>query len=192
MSNEAIFPGPGQIPPEMSQTDPGQPYGALYPANPDDSGAEVRPLSVYTVAAIAVFVSLVISIAALAGYHGFFANKQRIGIVDITGILETSELIFTEKLSALSGDKVTDADRESAYDLVRDTGNKLDAALTQIQNTCNCVLMTKAAVIGNGAIDFTPQVKAALGIDKVDVQALQERVRNAIAIKSPGTKNKPK
>lgn len=136
-----------------------------------------KPMSVYAIAGIAAFVSVVVSVSAIAGYHTLFGQKQKIGMVDIAGILETSEVMFTEMLSR---GRVSDTDRQAAYELVRETGPKLDAAIAELQHTCDCVLMTKAAVVGAGAIDYTPQVKAALGLDKVDVKALQARIRDAM------------
>lgn len=155
-------------------------------ATPETSGShqalgsthdDPKPLSVYAVAGIAAFVSLIVAISSMAGYHALFGQKQKVGVVDIVGILETSEVMFTEMLSR---GRVSDDDRQAAYDMVRQTGPKLDAAIAELQRSCDCVLMTKAAVVGSGAIDYTPQVKATLGIDKVDVKALQTRIRDAM------------
>lgn len=144
---------------------------------------EGKGLSIYAIAGIAVFVSMMISLSLLAGYHTFFAKKTKVGMVDIASILETSELVFTEMLS---GERVTDADREAAFELVRQTGPKLDAAIAELQASCECVLLTKAAVIGSEPIDYTPLVKTKLGIDTVDTKSLQERIRKSLNPKGAG------
>lgn len=145
-----------------------------------DEGAseDARPWSVYAIAGVAAFVSIVVSGSALAGYHALFGHKEKIGMVDIAGILETSEAMFTE---ILAKPNVTDADREAAYTLVRQTGPRLEAALSEVQAACGCLLLAKAAVVGAGAIDYTPQVKASIGIDKVDLGAVQGRIRDAMS-----------
>lgn len=174
MTTEATLPAPALAPTEPPATDDsGAAKGAAQATGPDDN----KPMSVYAIAGIAAFVSVIVSVSAMAGYHALFAQKQKIGMVDIAGILETSEVVFTEMLSR---GRVSDVDRQAAYDLVRETGPKLDAAIAELQHTCDCVLMTKAAVVGAGAIDYTPQVKAKLGIDKVDVKALQARIRDVM------------
>ena len=176
MTSEAIQSAPALEPVETPLTaDSGIAKGVKV----DDN----KPMSIYALAGVAAFVSIIVSVSVMAGYHALFAQKQKIGMVDIAGILETSEVVFTEMLSR---DRVSDVDRQAAYDLVKETGPKLDAAITELQHTCDCVLMTKAAVVGAGAIDYTPQVKAKLGIDKVDVKALQERIRDAMQGKQKG------
>lgn len=156
------------------------PHGSALAVSAEPGEEEAKPLSVYAIAGIALFISLIVSLSVAAGYNAIFGQKTRIGVVDIAGVLETSELVFTEMLS---GDNVSDADREAAYELVRETGPKLDAAIVELQNACECVLLTKAAVIGSEAIDYTPQIKAKLGIDKADVKELQASIRRSMKAK---------
>jgi hypothetical protein len=143
-------------------------------------GDDSKQLSVYGVAIVSAFVCLVVCVSILAVYHSIFSQKQKIGMVDIAGILETSELMFTDMLTKPN---VNDVDRQSAYDMVKQTGPRLDAAISELQRSCDCLLVTKAAVIGNAAIDYTLQVKAMMGIDKVDVKSIQARVRDVINTK---------
>lgn len=144
--------------------------------------SEVQKLSTtspYVVAAIALIVSITVCILSLSIYHTFFYKKQKIGTVDIVGVLEMSEIVFAEMLSR----KKTESDRQEAFALVRDAGAKLDAALTELQDSCDCILMTSAAVIGKGAIDYTPLVKNKLGLDKVDLKVLKDRIRDSMNTK---------
>ena len=71
----------------------------------------------------------------------------------------------------------------TAYELVKQTGPKVEAAIAQIQSECDCVVLTKAAVVAGNARDFTGQAKSLLGLDAVDAQAIRARVKDAMASK---------
>ncbi len=154
-------------------------------ASPDtrDDVESGRGVSLYIIAAVSAFIALVISVSAIAIYHARFSDQQKIGMVDIAGILEISEVVFTDMLAKPN---LTDSDRNDAYDLVRETGPKLDAAIADLQAKCHCLLMTKAAVVGYGAIDYTSEIKTALGLHKVDVKAMQERIKASMLDKPAG------
>ena len=183
----------------MSDTNTPAPMPSLPPEIPGHKGdftsldrsstgeeeyVEDKPLSVLMVAGISAFVALVVLVAGLAMYHSFFAQRTKVGVVDIPGILEISELIFTDQLSQPN---LTDADRAKAYELVKDTGTKIQASMDEILETCGCVLMTKAAVIGGTSIDYTGEVKKSLGSDNVDVRVLQQRMMDIMTGKIPGS-----
>ena len=151
---------------------------------PVEDSVEEKSITVMMVAGISLFVSLICVISAIFIYQQFFLQKQKIGVVDLKSVLETAELVFTEQLSRPN---VTDDDRKKAYEIVKDTGEKIQLAIEDIQASCDCVLMTKAAVIGGSANDYTLQVKQVLGLDTVDTKALQARVVDAMTGKLPGS-----
>ena len=128
-------------------------------------------------AMVSALTSALVCGSMLGAYH-WMQKKSQIGVVDVASILETSELMFTEMLTKPD---VSDKDRANAYDLVKQTGPKVQAAIAQIQSECNCVLLTKAAVVAGNTSDFTPQAKAILGLDTVDTQAIKARLKDSMA-----------
>jgi len=131
-------------------------------------------------ALVSALTSALVCGSMLGAYH-WMQKKTQIGLVDVASILETSELMFTEMLTKPD---VSDKDRANAYDLVKQTGPKVQAALAQIQSECNCVLLTKAAVVAGNTNDFTAQAKAILGLDTVDTQAIKARLKESMAARS--------
>lgn len=131
-------------------------------------------------ALVSALTSALVCGSMLGAYH-WMQKKSQIGVVDVASILETSELMFTEMLTKPD---VSDKDRANAYDLVKQTGPKVQAAIAQIQSECNCVLLTKAAVVAGNTSDFTSQAKAILGLDTVDTQAIKARLKESMAARS--------
>ena len=130
-------------------------------------------------ALVSALTSAIVCASMLGGYH-WMQKKPQLGVVDLASILETSELMFTEMLTKPD---VSDRDRAAAYELVKQTGPKVEAAIAQIQSECDCVVLTKAAVVAGNARDFTAQAKSLLGLDAVDAQAIRARVKDAMASK---------
>ena len=93
---------------------------------PLEDTVEEKSISVMMVAGISLFVSLICIISAIFIYQQFFLQKQKIGVVDLKSVLETAELVFTEQLSRPN---VTDDDRKRAYEIVKDTGEKIQLAI---------------------------------------------------------------
>lgn len=135
-------------------------------------------ISLYGIAGVAAFVSLVVGSSLLAGYHAIVAPSNKFAMVDVAGVLETKEVVFTEIITKPG---VSDQDRAAAYEMVRQTGPQLDAALGELQKECDCIILAKAAVVGDGAVDLTPRLRARLGIEHVDVKAIQSTIRARMA-----------
>jgi len=135
------------------------------------------------VAALAVPTALaaLVSCTSIAVYHVAFAPRVKMATIDLATVLEASEVLFTE-IVAKPG--ATDADRAAAYELVRQTGPKLDAAIGALQARCGCVLLARPAVIGSGSIDLTADLKAIMGLDRVDLDASKARLK-ALSTTSP-------
>lgn len=141
----------------------------------------------FKTAMVSALTSALVCGSMLGAYH-WMQKKSQIGVVDVASILETSELMFTEMLTKPD---VSDKDRANAYDLVKQTGPKVQAALAQIQSECNCVLLTKAAVVAGNTSDFTPQAKAILGLDTVDTQAIKARLKDSMAARAGSSAGTP-
>ena len=144
--------------------------------------------SVLMTALVSALTSAIVCGSVLGAYH-WMQKKTQIGVVDVASILETSELMFTDMLTKPD---VSDRDRAAAYDLVRQTGPKVEAAIAQIQSACNCVVLTKAAVVAGDTTDYTAQAKRLLGLDAVDAQAIRARVKDSMASKAGASATAPR
>ena len=131
-------------------------------------------------ALVSALTSAIVCGSVLGAYH-WMQKKTQIGVVDVASILESSELMFTDMLTKPD---VSDRDRAAAYDLVRQTGPKVEAAIAQIQSACNCVVLTKAAVVAGNTTDYTAQAKRLLGLDGVDAQMIKARLKDSMASKA--------
>ena len=124
---------------------------------------------------IAGFLSpLLFVIAGLLIYHNFLAEKPvRFGLVDVASALTRTELVYTEMLSRPT---TTDKERGDAFDLVKSTGKKIETSLGEIQAECQCILLARAAVIGQPLNDYTPQLYKDLGIENVKEDELRAKL----------------
>lgn len=129
----------------------------------------------------ALLAPLLFVAAGLLLYHQFFAEKApRFGLVDVAGAISRTELVYTEMLSRPT---TTDKERGDAYDLIKTTGEKIEKSLTEIQRQCDCVLLARAAVVGQPLPDFTPQLYKDLGIDNIREEELRLKIAQYAAAK---------
>ncbi len=116
------------------------------------------------------------------GGHGEI-EPPRVGMVDVQEIMETLELQFT---SLVTKPNVSDADRDAAYELVKQSAPRIETLLATIQRDCACLLLTRASVVAGSAVtDYTPQIKVALGLDRVDIATLKTQVRESMSLHLP-------
>lgn len=153
---------------------------------PNQSDDAQSSASLYFQAAFCAAVSLVVCVLVIAGYHLLMQSKTKTGMIDVAALLEANEVMFTERISRPN---VTEADKEQAMEFARQTGPKIERAVFDIQQECKCLLLAKAAVVGDTAIDYTPRVKAAIGMESVDVAQLQERIRNRMKVSTDSGSN---
>ena len=139
---------------------------------------------------IATICSVAVSVAALVVYNQWFKPKVNFGFVDVALVNDISQLVFTDKISAPG---ITDQQRGELYDYVKKYGSDLTASLDRVQKECNCVLMTKAAMIvgGSDLIDYTPSVLKDLQLDNINTVSLQRRVMDNFANAPPDKSAKP-
>lgn len=84
---------------------------------------------VYVIVGIVVFVLVIVLVFVMVGYYVFFVQKQKIGMVDIVGILEISEVVFIEMFFCGC---VFDVDCQVVYDLVWEIGLKFDVVIVEL------------------------------------------------------------
>ena len=135
-----------------------------------------QPVSIWMLALMQVCIAIATVAVGFVIYTHFFAKtKTNFGYVDIKTVVETGQLKFTAQIAKSNA---TDADRAAAYDYASAFGRDLSATLESVQQQCECVLMTKAAMIvgGDAATDYTPQVLKALNLEGLDIASLQNQI----------------
>jgi hypothetical protein len=88
----------------------------------------------------------------------------KLGVIDLAGIVAAKEQQFS---ALLTKPTVTDAERAQAFEQVKATGASIEQAVAQVRASCQCVLLTKGAVLSSDAelvVDYTGAVKQILGM----------------------------
>lgn len=113
--------------------------------------------------AASVLISLANSAALIAGYHVWNSarNHPRIAMLDVAEIYRLKESEFS---ALLMKPGASEADRTRAIELARTFGTELAALTLSLPAECNCLVLTKPAVVGGSVPDLTPEVKRRFGL----------------------------
>jgi len=107
-----------------------------------------------------IFASVLCTLMLLAAYHFLINQKTSIAVVDVAEVVAIQQTKF---VNLLSGNNVTDKDREKSFSMVSSFGERMKASIKQIQQECKCTLVVKSAIIGEVA-DYTDSLKAKMGM----------------------------
>ena len=120
--------------------------------------------------------TLLIVMVALLIYHWRFAPPpQRVGVVDISEVLQIKQMQVTTK--ALQSGENSAAE---AYGEIAQFAAQIEGIISALQRECECTLFVKAAVIRPAeGEDLTPILKQRLGIAHLDKNSLMEQMRTA-------------
>lgn len=114
---------------------------------------------------VSVLISLVNAAALVAAYHAWNGAHAhpKIAVLDVAEIYRMKESEFA---ALLMKPGATEADRARAIELARTFGTDLAALTRSLPAECNCLVLTKAAVVGGGnsVADLTPEVKRRFGL----------------------------
>lgn len=136
----------------------------------DSRNTRVDWLLALSVCAIAFITTCLVIFA----YHKFVVSKSHsFAIVDLNEIIKIKQLQFEE---ILVKPNVTDSERMVAYDLVKNIGKDLPAALVELQAQCGCVILAKNAVISGESLDLTNQLKDLLGLAGLNSESMKEHL----------------
>ena len=123
-------------------------------------------------------ITLVTVIAVLMAYHDLVAvpSKQKIAVIDIADVLSLKQLEVTV---AASKPGVTDAQRGESFELIGKFAKEMEAAISEMQQECGCLLLVKAAVVkASSSEDMTPVLKQRLGMDSLDQAELVKQLQS--------------
>lgn len=111
--------------------------------------------------------ALIAAIVLIAG-----ANKQPpLAVMDL---VEVSEIEQTRLTLMVSKKGTTDEDRLKAYAKLKSFGDELSKAIREVQAECKCTLLNRSAYIGDVPRDYTPELKAKLGMEGIDLEQLRQ------------------
>jgi hypothetical protein len=168
-------------PDERGRAEPVATVEALSPAPELGIQHGLRP--VLTLLAAGIPAAVLAVVLGLWAYDVLVARPRTpvIATVDLQAVVDAKEAVFTEMVAKQGA---SDQDRQKALDLVAAMGNELSDALAVIKSECGCLLLTKAAVVGQAHLDLTPQLKVRMGVSHVDPAAIRERLRQ-VYVASP-------
>ena len=114
---------------------------------------------------LSLLISLANTAAMVAAYHAFNGGHTypKIAMLDIAEIYRLKESEFA---ALLIKPGASEADRAKAIELARTFGTELVALTDRLPAECNCLVLTKPAVVagGNSVPDLTPEVKRRFGL----------------------------
>lgn len=113
---------------------------------------------------LAAGVSLLISAMVLFAYHrAVVAPMQRIGVIDVGEVWKLKEKEFSEAVARAGNNE---KEREKALEVATVFAKALPAALEQLPQECNCVVLVRTALAAGAPniIDLTPELKRKLGL----------------------------
>ena len=131
-------------------------------------------------------IALFVGVLLIAAYHAWLAPKQpRFGKINLSEVLEIKQLQFS--LGLLNADLANKAGaREDAINQVARVGQDVEKALNDVSASCNCTLLVTGAVLSSQLQDYTPDLKALLGIKEYNLEAMRKRAQDAILTPKPG------
>lgn len=111
--------------------------------------------------------ALIAAVVLIAG-----ANKQPpLAVMDLVEVSEIEQARLTLMVSKKS---TTDEDRLKAYAKLKSFGDELSKAIREVQAECKCTLLNRSAYIGDVPRDYTPELKAKLGMEGIDLEQLRQ------------------
>ena len=114
---------------------------------------------------VSVLISLTNTVALIAAYHAWVGGNhyRKIAVLDVAEIYRLKESEFAALLMKPGG---SEAERAKAIELARNFGTELAALTQRLPAECDCLVLTKAAVVGGGdhLPDLTPEVKRRFGL----------------------------
>lgn len=114
--------------------------------------------------AIQTALTVLTVVAVLAVYDRYVVRPMKqIAIVDVAEVLRLKEKQFAQAITSAGS---SESDRSAVVSAAGEFARKLPAALAEVSNECNCLVLVKAAVVGDpgNAIDLTDAVKRKVGL----------------------------
>lgn len=127
-----------------------------------------QPMSFIMTVVAMLLISAAVMLVGQIVYHQWFTKPtQRISTLDLNEIMQIKQLQLTTMATRPGA---TDRDREAAYDQIGQFGRDIEAAISELQRDCNCVLVVRAAVLKGHHEDLTGELKKRLGMESASVE----------------------
>ncbi len=112
---------------------------------------------------VSVLLSLANTLVIVAGYHAWNRShaEVRIATLDVAELYRLKEREFA---ALLMKPGASESDRAKALELARAFGTDLAALTERLPAECDCLVLTKPAVVAGNVPDLTPEVKRRFGL----------------------------
>lgn len=87
----------------------------------------------------------------------------RVAIVDLQSLVEEDQQKSVQALGKLPGGVVTADERTAFTNRAIGFAKKLSDAVDALSESCRCVIVNKAAILGGAAVDYTDSVRRRVG-----------------------------
>ena len=144
-----------------------------------DQPNAVATWKVVTISAVA---AAVVGAATAVGVAMAGIGQQKIATVDLTGLVEIEQMRMT---AVVMKPDVTEDEKMRAFTRMKGLGELLDKSIADAAAKCKCVVLARNAVISNASIDLTPQVKVAMGIGDIDLDAARSAAKETMDKRIP-------
>ncbi|MDR1424110.1 MAG: hypothetical protein LBI92_05865 [Azoarcus sp.] len=109
-----------------------------------------------------LFVTAAVAVVALVLYDRLVVRPALVvGVVDIAAVYREKEAEFTRLVTGAT----TDDGRRIALEMAQEFSRRLPAALAELPDECNCLVVLKTAIAGAPAsVDLTPALRRKVGM----------------------------
>lgn len=165
-------------------SEPGSISAAQGLASPEHSAKPAMRMSGWLLAGLFTLGVACSTTAAIAASKYLMASHQtQYAVLDLNDIVEEQQLVIASDY--LSADGGSPQAQQKVASQVEALGRSLEKEIAGLREECGCILLTKAAVIGDGPQDLTEVLRKRMGLGKVDRAALQAKVNAAMTVKLP-------
>jgi len=105
------------------------------------------------------------------------SSSRQVATIDLQTVIELQQLKLTAMVLKPGA---TDDDKARAFTQVKAFGEALDQAIERVRKGCDCVLLTRTAVVGSHSLDMTSSLKRELGLADADADAWRKIAMDGI------------
>lgn len=145
----------------------------------DDQSKPVPTWKVVTISAVA---AAVVGAATAVGVAMAGLGQPKIATVDLAGLVEIEQMRMT---SVVMNPDATEDDKMRAFTRMKGLGELLETSIADAAAKCNCVVLARNAVISNATVDLTQEVKVAMGIGDIDLDAARSAAQETMDKRIP-------
>lgn len=161
------------------QTDMNQDQGVSQVAQDNE---RAKPMATWKVVTMSAVAAGVIGAAAALGVVMSGLGQPKIATVDLTGLVEIEQMRMT---ALVMKPGVSEDEKMRAFTRMKGLGELIQNSISDAAAKCNCVVLARNAVVSNAQMDITQEVKVAMGIGDIDLDAARSAARETLDKRIP-------